>query len=79
MTEYLCVIRGRHGSWVTASSEVSESRAKCYGESFGSVVALIARRPGICPPVGMRSHQASHCWEWLGVQRGLPYRALVPR
>lgn len=62
MTEYLCLIRDRRGCWVTAMSCDSQAEAKEYGESFGELVCLIAKRTGICPPVGMRADQASHVW-----------------
>lgn len=64
MTEYLCLIRDRHGCyWVTAASSDSQVEAKEYGKSFGELISLIAKRTGICPPVGMRADQTSHWWE----------------
>lgn len=60
MAEYLCVIRDRLGCWVTATGYDCQDEARNYGDYFGDVVGLVAKRTGIRPPVGMRSKDASH-------------------
>lgn len=67
MAEYYCVMRGKYGWWVTATSFSSEEYAREYASDFKSELAgIVAGNTGIRPPVGMRGDQASH--EWL-IQR----------